>query len=61
MDYRMQVAKKLLETTDSSITDIALHCGFNSNSYFTKLFHRSFGKTPNAYRKERKALEKTVI
>ncbi len=50
--YRVRTAKKLLETTDHSITEIALACGFNSNSYFTKLFHRITGKTPNAYRKE---------
>ena len=52
IEHRVRTAKKLLETTDHSITDIALACGFNSNSYFTKLFHRICGKTPNAYRKE---------
>ena len=52
IEYRVRTAKKLLETTNHSITDIALACGFNSNSYFTKLFHRTCGKTPNAYRKE---------
>ena len=65
MDYlledRIQVAKKLLETTALSITEIALRCGFNSNSYFTKIFHRSCGKTPNAYRKELQSLEKPAI
>lgn len=60
-DYRLQVAKKLLETTALSITDIALRCGFNSNSYFTKIFHRSCGKTPNAYRKEWQQLEKPAL
>lgn len=59
--YRVQSAKKLLETTELSITQIALRCGFNSNSYFTKLFHRTCGKTPNAYRKELQELEKTAI
>ena len=52
IEYRIRAAKKLLETTDHSITDIALVCGFNSNSYFTKLFHRICSKTPNIYRKE---------
>lgn len=61
IEYRVQVAKKLLETTALSITDIALRCGFNSNSYFTKIFRRSCGKTPNAYRKELQNLEKPVI
>ena len=61
IEYRVQVAKKLLETTNLSITEIALHCGFNSNSYFTKIFRRSCGKNPNAYRKELQSLEKSVI
>ena len=61
IEYRVRTAKKMLETTDLSITDIALRCGFNSNSYFTKLFHRICGKTPNAYRKELLELKKTAI
>lgn len=61
IDYRVQMSKKLLETTDLSITDIALGCGFNSNSYFTKIFHRTCGKTPNAYRKELQNREKPRI
>ena len=59
--YRIQVAKKLLETTDRSITDIALDCGFNSNSYFSKLFHRTCGITPQAYRKQLQALKHSPI
>jgi len=61
IEYRIQIAKKLLEGNDLSITDIALGCGFNNNSYFTKIFHRSCGKTPNAYRKEFRELEKPVL
>ena len=56
MDYRIQSAKKLLETTNKGITDIALQCGFNSSSYFTKQFHKLCGKTPAAYRKELKEI-----
>ena len=61
IEYRVRTAKKLLETTDLSITDIALRCGFNSNSYFTKLFHRICGKTPNAYRKELQELKEQAV
>ena len=61
IDYRLLCAKKLLETTELSITEVALQCGFNSNSYFTKLFHRSTAKTPNAYRKEFRSLSKPAI
>lgn len=58
MDYRVQSAKKLLEGTDKSITDIALLCGFNSSSYFTKQFHKLCGITPAAYRKRCKEIHK---
>jgi len=61
IEYRVQVAKKLLETTDLSVTEIALRCGFNSNSYFTKIFRRSCGKTPNTYRKELRELERSAL
>lgn len=61
IEYRVQMAKKLLQTTALPITEIALRCGFNSNSYFTKIFHRSCGKTPNAYRRELQNLEKSAI
>ena len=61
IEYRVRTAKKMLETTDLSITDIALRCGFNSNSYFTKLFHRICGKTPNAYRRQLQELKKSAI
>jgi len=61
IEYRIQIAKKLLEGNDLSITDIALGCGFNNNSYFTKIFHRTCGKTPNAYRTELKALQKSTL
>ena len=61
IEYRIRTAKKLLESTDLSITEIALRCGFNSNSYFTKLFHRICGKTPNVYRKELLELDKPII
>ena len=61
IEYRIRVSKKMLEGTDLSITDIALRCGFNSNSYYTKQFHRICGKTPNAYRKELKELNEQAI
>lgn len=59
--YRMDVAKKLLSSTDYSVTDIALHTGFGSSAYFTKLFRTATGKTPLAFRKEQKRLQKPAM
>lgn len=61
MDYRVQAATKLLETTDLSVTEIAMRTGWGSSSYFAKMFHRLRGKTPNAHRKEYRALQNQAL
>lgn len=48
--YRLEVSCRLLRTTESSITDIALACGFNHLSYYSKLFMRKYGRTPTQWR-----------
>lgn len=55
-DYRLQMAMKLLETTELSVTEIALRTGFGGSSYFSKMFRRTYGTTPNAHRKTVRAL-----
>ncbi len=47
---RIQEAKALLTSTDSSIEEIAEAVGFGSESYFCKLFKRYEGITPSAFR-----------
>lgn len=49
--YRITQAKKML-VQDLSIGDIAFACGFDSLSYFTKIFKRTIGMSPNQYRKK---------
>jgi signal transduction histidine kinase/DNA-binding response OmpR family regulator len=44
---RMQRAKKLLETTSDSISEVAYAVGFTSPSYFTKCFKDEFGVSPS--------------
>lgn len=61
VDYRIQMATKLLETTSLPITEIAMETGWGSSSYFTKMFHSYQGKTPNAYRREYLALQKQAL
>ena len=48
---RVQQAKELLETTNYSIAQISDSCGFSSQSYFSQVFKKACGMTPNAYRK----------
>ena len=48
--YRMEIAAGRLAAGRESVTDIALDTGFNNLSYFNRVFRRSFGMTPRAYR-----------
>ena len=48
--YRVDRSKILLLRTGDSIIDIALDCGFEDQSYFTRVFKRYTGTTPRAYR-----------
>ena len=50
MDFRLDWARRALQTGDGSITDIAARCGFGSSSYFTKCFREKYRVTPRAYR-----------
>ncbi|HVM72301.1 MAG TPA: substrate-binding domain-containing protein [Anaerolineales bacterium] len=49
--YRIQQAKQLLNTTDMSITDIAMEIGFSDSNYFSRAFRREVGVSPLAYRR----------
>lgn len=48
---RLQHAALELITTDDSITEIALRCGFSDSNYFKDAFKKRYGITPRAYRK----------
>lgn len=47
--YRIESACEQLITTNYSITDVALNCGFNDTSYFIKIFKKHRGITPKQY------------
>lgn len=49
---RLRDAKWLLSHSALSVTQIASAVGFCTPAYFTKVFHRAFGMTPHAFRKE---------
>ena len=48
---RLEQACFLLRTTALSVTDISLAVGYDNFSYFHRLFRKSVGLTPGAYRK----------
>lgn len=48
---RLSQAERLLASSEKSVMDIALECGYNNVSYFIMLFKRHKGVTPLEYRK----------
>ena len=49
---RLNAVRKLLETTDKLVSDIAVETGFWDQSHLTKLFKRERGITPGEYRRK---------
>jgi len=48
--YRIEQAAYLLSSTQKTITDVGMECGFWESSYFTKVFKKYKGVTPKQYR-----------
>jgi AraC-like DNA-binding protein len=46
---RIKLAHQLLQQGQLSIREIALRSGFNSPSYFTRMFKRHFGVSPASF------------
>lgn len=49
--YRIHQAKKLLKESGLSVTEIALKVGFSDSGYFSRVFHRETGLSPEAFRR----------
>ena len=47
---KIEQAKRLLVETSMSIEAIAVQVGFNSTTYFDRIFHRTTGQSPQSYR-----------
>ena len=50
-DLKLVYAKKLLLSTDMSVTEVALDSGFEDTCYFIRLFKEKYGITPHKYKK----------
>jgi AraC-like DNA-binding protein len=50
--YRVQYAKKLL-IQDKNVTETCFECGFESLSYFNRIFKKWTGMSPSEFRKGR--------
>lgn len=47
---RLRAARRLLTTTEKSISEVGYDVGFSSAAYFSKCFHDEFGETPSQLR-----------
>ncbi|TLS38648.1 response regulator transcription factor [Pseudalkalibacillus caeni] len=51
-NYRIEMAKSLLENSSLSVSEIAVRTGFSSLHYFSTMFKKKVGITPKKYREE---------
>ncbi len=50
IESRIQYAKMLLTTTNLSVNDISVQCGYRSYAHFSRQFKEKTGTTPSEYR-----------
>ncbi|WP_180270814.1 response regulator transcription factor [Sporanaerobium hydrogeniformans] len=50
INTRIQAAKRLLKSTNESITNIAIDVGYGNIAYFSRIFKRVTGNTPKEFR-----------
>jgi AraC family transcriptional regulator len=51
---RLDRARHLMLTTDIALSELAVDCGFTDQAHFCRMFRRNTGKTPAAWRRERR-------
>ena len=49
--YRLERARKLLERTSSTVTEVAFEVGYEDPNYFSAAFKKATGVSPGMYRK----------
>lgn len=53
IERRIKASMELLTSSSYSISQIAAQVGFSSQSYFSQMFKKATGQTPNEYRKSK--------
>ncbi len=51
-NLRLEQAKKMLSSSEFTVNEIALKCGFTDQSYFSKVFSGKYAMTPTDYRRD---------
>jgi transcriptional regulator GlxA family with amidase domain len=50
MEMRLHRAQNLLVQSEQSVTEIAMACGFQTTSHFSKVYRAHFGRSPISQR-----------
>lgn len=48
-DYKMEVARKLLESNEHNVNEVGLKVGYSTSSHFIAAFKKKYGTTPKKY------------
>lgn len=48
-DYKMEVARKLLESGNNNVNEVGLKVGYSTASHFISAFKKKYGTTPKKY------------
>ena len=51
-DYKMEVARKLMETGKYNVNEVGLKVGYSTSSHFIAAFKKKYGTTPKKYLQE---------
>jgi AraC-like DNA-binding protein len=48
-DYKMEHARRLLESNQHNVNEVGLRVGYSTSSHFIAAFKKKFGTTPKKY------------
>lgn len=48
-DYKMEIARKLLESGQNNVNEVGLKVGYSTSSHFISAFKKRYGTTPKKY------------
>lgn len=49
---RLKYACRLLKSTDLSVTEISMECGFEDPAFFSRVFKEAYGQPPSIFREK---------
>lgn len=58
---RLEEAVHLLNTTDLTLSDISVRCGYDNSNYFSKVFRRHMGMSPRTFRQRLHSQQYTSV